>query len=112
MRHIGIGFVCLVLVLSKASVSLKIGDYFTQNDSDVEPIQFQNDLKNLFDAIYDNDTERTETIFKYFESIGPNDLNNLTDSNEIEYFSDRILYVVSLVQFSIDELEWCVFFAI
>lgn len=92
-------FVGLFLFLCNAS-SFKIGDYFTENFDDSEPIQYQNELKDLFDAIFDNDTERTEKIFNFFESIDPNELNDLNDLNEIDYSRNRILYVVSLIECS------------
>lgn len=95
MQQIGIRFMCLFLFLCSAS-SFKIGDYFTQNYDDSEPIQFQNELKDLFDAIYDNDTDRMENIFNFFETIEPDELNDMNDLNEIDYSRDRVQYVVSI----------------
>lgn len=97
MQQIGIRFVCLFLFLCSAT-GFKIGDYFTANYGDSEPIQFQNELKDLFNAIYDNDTEQMDNIFNFFESIDPDELNDMNDLNEIDYSRDRIQYVVSILR--------------
>lgn len=94
MQPIGVRFVCLFFFLCSAS-SIKIGDFFTSNFDDSEPIPFQNELKDLFDSIYDKDTKRMENMFNFFESIDPDELNNLNDLNEVDYSRNRIQYVVS-----------------
>lgn len=95
MQQVGIKFVCSFLFVCSAS-GLKIGDIFTESFYDPEPIQFQNELKDLFDAIYDNDTERMENIFNFLESIDPDELNDLNDLNAADYSRERVQYVVSI----------------
>lgn len=95
MQQFGIRFVCLFLFLCSAS-SFKVGDFFTENHDDSEPIRFQNELKDLFDAIHNDDTERAENIFNYLEGIDPAEFNDMNDLNEIEYSRNRIDYVVSI----------------
>lgn len=95
MQQIGIRFVCLFLFVCSAS-ALKFGDLFAQNYGDSQPIPYQSEIKDLFDAIYDNDTERTENIFNLLESIDPDELNMLSDFNDVEYSRNRIQYVVGI----------------
>lgn len=58
--------------------------------------EFYNKLEELFQAFNQNDTEQMEHIFKALETINPNQMNELLDTNSTNNYARRFHnYVVS-----------------
>lgn len=69
---------------------------FASAIDDFQPLPFQEQVEEVFDAFRKGDSIRMENAFKILEKIDPDKLNTLDDSNFPTNYTERINYVVSL----------------
>lgn len=91
MHSIRIGVVFIIFIVYGVS-SLQSSEF----DDDSTPLPFQDKIEEIFDAFAKGDIARMEENFELLESVDPDALNNLDESNQTpDYKRNRIDYVVS-----------------
>lgn len=72
---------------------------FHGTKEDLASLPFQDKVEEVFDAYRKGDFKRMDKIFKFLESVDPNELNPLDMDNinfSADYTNERINYVVSV----------------
>lgn len=89
------GVLFLLLLLSGVNAGLRECGEFNEEYLDIFP--YQNDLKKIFDAFDENDTQRMEEMIELLGNEGALDLN---DGDPTKYKNDPIKYVVRTEKFT------------